>query len=646
MSSNKNKGGSRSNTPSNKKKNSNSNTAAEQSQAFQDALEDVHTRFILNLPAEELATSDRIFFQIEQAWWFYEDFICDDMEVDQSCPDTNPNSNTNRNLPRFKNLQPFAKALFAISPFLSPLLSDFDVLWKEFSNYRRQISTFGTILLNEEGTHVVLCQDYMGKSWTFPAGKVNQHESGMDAGVRETYEETGFDITCGLGKTLLMSKSGAELTWEMELKEENSLEYVEEGSSKRRTCFVCRGVPMDFPFDPVVRKEVRDVQWWEISSLPKKTFAVLPFIKGLRKWIRKNIKQNGNNSRASSQAKTRETTPSRKNSSRKRSKNTSSKTRSRHSTPGRILESSDLAQSGLGTPGEEDRWTEEEMFQVNEKLIGKKVDYDGNPHVFASDGFAGIDPHAFRVVGGEFMNSGMGKIAKAPQKHQLQPLCRKEKDDNDGVESDTINDDGLQPFFTNDGETPWGMVVSEALTEQVEVANNVNNKEKKKKKRSGSAARSIDSDQSSLGSVSAGTWPEEEFISSGGSNSAGLAVLATLRGKGENGSNKSSKGEEVRGSSSRTIPAVSGEEDIFMTDGEITAKSQSQKLKQKVPETKDSEDLVTKANIQKQAKEVGVNKDFLFCRQWVSNLDKAKPTKMFGEFRFDVNAIMAAVKTI
>ena len=30
------------------------------------ALEDVHTRFILNLPPKELATSDRIFFQLEQ----------------------------------------------------------------------------------------------------------------------------------------------------------------------------------------------------------------------------------------------------------------------------------------------------------------------------------------------------------------------------------------------------------------------------------------------------------------------------------------------------------------------------------------------------------------------------------------------------
>lgn len=36
---------------------------------FHDALEDVHTRFVLNLPESELQTADRIFFQLEQAWY-------------------------------------------------------------------------------------------------------------------------------------------------------------------------------------------------------------------------------------------------------------------------------------------------------------------------------------------------------------------------------------------------------------------------------------------------------------------------------------------------------------------------------------------------------------------------------------------------
>lgn len=33
------------------------------------------SRFILNVPDEELLSVERILFQIEQAHWFYEDFI-------------------------------------------------------------------------------------------------------------------------------------------------------------------------------------------------------------------------------------------------------------------------------------------------------------------------------------------------------------------------------------------------------------------------------------------------------------------------------------------------------------------------------------------------------------------------------------------
>ncbi len=56
-------------------------TQEEVDKAFEEALDDVHTRFILNLPPEELASTNRIFFQLEQAWWFYDDFICDGSDL-------------------------------------------------------------------------------------------------------------------------------------------------------------------------------------------------------------------------------------------------------------------------------------------------------------------------------------------------------------------------------------------------------------------------------------------------------------------------------------------------------------------------------------------------------------------------------------
>lgn len=43
--------------------------------SFVEVLEDLSSRFIVNLPKEELQSIQRICFQVEQAHWFYEDFL-------------------------------------------------------------------------------------------------------------------------------------------------------------------------------------------------------------------------------------------------------------------------------------------------------------------------------------------------------------------------------------------------------------------------------------------------------------------------------------------------------------------------------------------------------------------------------------------
>lgn len=195
---------------------------------FLDCLDEVHTRFILNVPQEELSTSERIFFQLEQAWWYYEDLICDKIEEETGVC----------NLPRFANLKPFSKRLFEFSPLLRHL--DFYKLWKEFAVYKRKISTYGCILINTARTHVAMCKMYKSTTWTFPAGKINQNEIGVDAAAREVYEETGFDPHCllgGLTKEWLDNGETEKITWNRPLRDpEDALTFVEQPSGKRRTC--------------------------------------------------------------------------------------------------------------------------------------------------------------------------------------------------------------------------------------------------------------------------------------------------------------------------------------------------------------------------------------------------------------------------
>lgn len=635
-----------------------------QQEAFYHALEDVHTRFILNLPPEELATTDRIFFQLEQAWWYYEDIICDELmeqQQQQQQQEQQQQQQALLTLPRFPKMQPFCRKIFEISPLLSPLMDQFDELWAEFSRYRRKISTYGTILLNKECTAVVLCQDYNSKSWTFPAGKVNQGETGIEAGARETYEETGFDPNCNLGLTKTMKERNENLSWNAPLKEEDSIRFTEGGGSgKLRTCYVCYGVPDDFPFAPVAKKEVSDVQWHDLNDLPKKSFAVLPFVKGLKNWIRRHVKKN------SDLATTASMTPSkggkRKDGSRPRSrKRDGSKKKdrdrgSRHSTPGKSIISdadSDLIHSGLGQVGQENRWSEEDMFRVNEKLIGRKIEYDGNPQLFATRGFDGVDPHAYRVVGGGFMNSGKDELAPPPTKEKMQPLCfrssqqeeeegrvKKEKkveyeegyheDDND------LSDDGdLKPFFSETGATPWGEVVTEARIADESLIELKQGEHKRQSRRGNKIStrsnRSISSSGSSIGgstnrrrrdsSVSSRDDGNGLCSESIGTNASGLAILTMLRGQNAHDD-----------SAPRTIPAVDERPndgiDMFLTDREITIKSQKEKLQKPVvaeQEAPKEEDYFTQ------------------LVDWVKSLPESQPTKCFGDFRFDVEAIMQAM---
>jgi len=644
---------SRSNTPSQKGKSKSKSKSKTTSphhpnisdkyscQAFRDALEDVHTRFILNLPAEELATSDRIFFQIEQAWWFYEDFLCDDMEPEQSfvSPKKENKDSSEILLPRFNNVKTFAIKLFEISPLLSPLLPKFDSMWIDFSKYRRKISTYGTILLNENCSKVVLCQVYGGKSFTFPAGKVNQNENGVDAGARETYEETGFDPNCNLGRTKLMKENAKDdsvsVPWK-ELAEEDALGYVEDGTGKRRTCYVCRGVPESFPFSPVARKEVGAIEWHDLNNLPKKTYAVHPFMSQLKRWIRNYNKRN----------KKREK-KKRAGSSVKGRSNSQGSSRSNSI----IDEKDNLFRSGLGNVGDENGWDENDMLRKNEELIGHKIQYDGNPQKFAAKGFDGVDPHAFRVVGGKLMNSAIvDSNEKASDKIKLQSLLNR-----NGVteEEEKLKGKDLQPFFAANGATPWGELMAEALSEETSKTARKNDKINEKKIDLGSS-NSFDVTSPSIG---------VESFKNVSSNSQGLSILNMIRGgSGSNNDliqgNKKDIGHIIPAVSESAPDPPSPDVDAILTNEDSIIIGQSEhikkiKAKNLTPKNDDQGDegktRLTHVRKEKQVAKVNETKTsecstMERMREWVHTLPYSEPTKHFGDFRFDVNAIMKAIK--
>jgi mRNA-decapping enzyme subunit 2 len=317
-----------------------------------------------------------------------------------------------------------------------------------------------------------------------------------------------------------------------------------------------------------------------------------------------------------------------------------------------VVSASDpLVKSALAAPGESGRWTEDEMFAANEKLSGRKITYDGNPHEFAAGGWGSgivrdgnhhneedndegrgcvaiVDPHAFHIVGGSFMNSeapaagtvASSLIAPPPEASKLQTLVNARAMTPGSIGE---GDDGLEltPFFSNDGRAPW-----EGENNTCVRGTNI------------CASKDL-----SLPSVSVQGPPP------GRKNSKGLALLNRLRQGGC--ANDDEAKEERRGAEQIHVAMMADMTDTndidewFMTDREITAKSQSKKLSliSRAPEpvlVPTSSPHVSHQWIEDEVSPNIINEHLVWMKNWAQKLPKARPTKVFGDFRLDIDSIL------
>ncbi|KAF5016087.1 hypothetical protein F66182_12342, partial [Fusarium sp. NRRL 66182] len=142
-------------------------------------LDDLCVRFIINLPREELESVERICFQVEEAQWFYEDFV---RPLDPALPSL--------------SLKAFAMRIFQHCPLMSEW-SEYHhaAAFSEFLAYKTRVPVRGAILLNEAMDKVVLVKGWKkNANWSFPRGKINKEEKDLDCAVREVLEETGYDL--------------------------------------------------------------------------------------------------------------------------------------------------------------------------------------------------------------------------------------------------------------------------------------------------------------------------------------------------------------------------------------------------------------------------------------------------------------------
>ncbi|KAH8686685.1 hypothetical protein BGZ61DRAFT_589130 [Ilyonectria robusta] len=238
---------------------------------LEDWLDDLCVRFIINLPQEDLSSVARICFQVEEAQWFYEDFI---RPLDPTLPSM--------------SLRTFCLRIFQHCPLLASFsVENHTKAFEEFLEYKTRIPVRGAIMLNEAMDSTVLVKGWKkGANWSFPRGKINKDEDDLDCAIREVYEETGLDLrAAGLVPT------------------EGKPKYIEIAMREQHMrLYVFRDVPMDTDFEPKTRKEISKIEWYKLSDLPafrkkgqnidsgtipnaNKFYMVAPFLVPLKKWV-------------------------------------------------------------------------------------------------------------------------------------------------------------------------------------------------------------------------------------------------------------------------------------------------------------------------------------------------------------------------
>lgn len=218
--------------------------------------------------ANESYFLQRICFQIEEAHWYYEDFL----------------RVINPGLPTY-NLRSFIHQIFEhIPPSLTPNLplqeGTAEKAFADFMTYKSRVPVRGAIMLNLEMDKCLLVKGWKSSAtWAFPRGKIDQNENDVTCAVREVREETGFDLEDSINKDHFL---------ETTMKDQNIRLYIIPGISE------------ETHFAPRTRKEISKIEWHKLSDMPGfqpgksqkvqqlrsgRFYMVAPFMKGLKKWI-------------------------------------------------------------------------------------------------------------------------------------------------------------------------------------------------------------------------------------------------------------------------------------------------------------------------------------------------------------------------
>lgn len=228
--------------------------------SLSEALTDLAVRFVLNCPPEDLSSPERIFFQLEEALWFYIDFVRAD----------------NPSLPHV-HLKAFVEMMYTAVPVMAELCPSPQDALTNFNSYKNTIPVRGAIIINDSYDHILLVKGYHSRSWGFPKGKINKAEDDFVCAVREVEEEIGFDITPYA----------------------NPKKYIDRTFQGKHTrLYVVTKVPTETHFETKTRMEISKIEWVPLSFVYDSKYRnsgrasrVSAFLGDLKPYLTKGRKQ-------------------------------------------------------------------------------------------------------------------------------------------------------------------------------------------------------------------------------------------------------------------------------------------------------------------------------------------------------------------
>jgi len=241
-----------------------------------DVCVELAARFVLNAPEEELADSNRLLFLVEQAHWYYVDFV---REKDQTLPG--------------KTLKAFAEMMFAAVPQLKSRVKDMETTYQKFLLYKFSVPTCGAVLLNPAMDKCLMVRGW-GKNANlgFPKGKMDAGETEAECAAREVEEEIGVNIRDFIveeDKVHFYRKIGSDVN-------KNEVKWTQ-----KNTLYIIQGISEETKFLTHTRKEISDIVWnplWifdlpeeQLNKYKNKYSSCFPGLRAIAQWVKQNKKK-------------------------------------------------------------------------------------------------------------------------------------------------------------------------------------------------------------------------------------------------------------------------------------------------------------------------------------------------------------------